>query len=119
MKKQYMLYVIIFLILCSSLRAQAQNVIYHFNYQIHDTTNNTYGASTEFSTVNITSDYGKRYYAGSEWHKGVDFANGAPTNRWDHFTSLNTGIIRKLRGEAGYKYIITEGTIAGEHYHFG
>jgi hypothetical protein len=113
-------YLSLFLILfCNSLLAQVSNDIYHFNYQIHNTTNNTYGASTEFITANITSDYGKRYYAGSEWHKGVDFANSAPTNRWDHFTSLNTGIIRKLRGETGYKYIITEGTVAGEHYHFG
>jgi len=111
--------IIFFYLLSNVLAAQGQNDIYHFYYQVHDNGNNTYGNSTEFNTANITSDYGKRYYAGSEWHKGVDFGNGAPTNRWDHFTSLNTGIIRKLQGDLGYKYIITEGTVTGEQHHFG
>jgi hypothetical protein len=111
--------ILIFSLLSNIILAQAQNDIYHFYYQVHDNVNNIYGVSTEFNTSNITSDYGKRYYTGSDWHKGVDFANSAPTNRWDHFLSLNTGIIRKLRGEAGYKYIITEGTETNRSHHFG
>lgn len=119
--KQINCLILYFTLLSIPLAAQIQNDIYHFNYQIHNATNDTYGTSTEFGSANISSDYGKRYYTDSEWHKGVDFGLGveATANRWDHFTSLNTGIIRKLRGAAGYKYIITEGTITNQLHHFG
>ncbi len=103
--------------------AQVQNDIYNFYYQEHTTANNSYGNSTEFETKHISSDYGKRYLLpgqGTRWHRGVDFAiKGTPTYQWDHFTSINTGTIKKINGSAGYKYIITEGTQPDSLHHFG
>ncbi|OQX78540.1 MAG: hypothetical protein B6D61_05245 [Bacteroidetes bacterium 4484_249] len=103
--------------------AQVQNDIYNFYYQEHTTANNSYGNSTEFETKHISSDYGKRYLLpgyGTRWHRGVDFAiKETPINQWDHFTSLNTGTIKKINGLAGYKYIITEGTQPDSLHHFG
>jgi len=112
---------VLLIFMASLITGQTQNDIYHVKYEIETNTNNhTYGDPTEFSTYNISSDYGKRRSDGnSKWHKGVDFNNGAPITRWDHFLSLNTCDIKKLKGKAGYKYIITQGTETEHIHHFG
>jgi len=117
-----LLFIMALIVLSNHAKPQTQNDIYYFYYKEHNTADTTYGPSTEFLTEHISSDYGKRYLSnsGTRWHRGVDFAiKGTPVNQWDHFTSLNTGTIKKIEGRAGYKYIITEGTQPNRLHHFG
>ncbi|MFO7896175.1 MAG: hypothetical protein R6U84_04515 [Candidatus Cloacimonadales bacterium] len=69
----------------------ADYTVYHDDY---DTAASTYTDSIAAVTSDISSDFGRRDYSGSEWHKGIDYAGSFTLG--DHIRSLESGNIEKI-----------------------
>ncbi len=77
--------------------------------------NYNYGTTQNFITKDITSDFGARIPSSYDWHKGVDlrrfayFGLSKDKGRGDALLSIEESTVIFIRGNASYKYIVTDG----------